>query len=131
MAQRHRGKVTQSATGDDVERPTVLESARAAGPQPHRSRPQSIAIGGANGGSNHGPDLTACSGQPNSEPEHDDMDSGRGWHSPMKRGVRATHWFNNVMGVLLLVLAVFTYAVRLRRQVCCSTSGESPSRNTP
>jgi hypothetical protein len=114
MAQRHRGRVTQSATSDDAERLILLESACAVSPQPQRPRLKDIAEGGANGGGNHASDLTGHSGQPASPLEGDDMDSGRGWHNPSKRGARATtQWFNNVMGVLLLVLAVFGYAVCL------------------
>ena len=41
------------------------------------------------------------------------MDGSRGWHGSVKRsGKPSSNWFNTVMGILLLVLAAFGYAVR-------------------
>ena len=116
MAQRLRGRVTQSATDADAERLTLPESNRVLSPQPQRPRLWEVANAGPNGDGKHTPDVTGRCSRCGSTPDDDDMDGSKGWHTAVKRGARASNWFNNIMGVLLLVLATFVFAVRAS---CC------------
>jgi len=114
MAQRHRAKAAYPGRSADAEQPALPESTRVLSPQSQRPRTREITPAGDDGGGNGSVHVLLHADQPGSPPLADDMDSGKGWHGGVKRGGKQpSNWFNTVMGVLLLALAVFGYAVRL------------------